>query len=87
MSAFAISFVREATMPHYEVHQDWETGEQAGASGMFQVIDLQEINDSESIDRTYLINQGNHYHSLDELTKDISIATGISVDEITIEEV
>lgn len=74
-------------MPHYEAHLDWETGKHAGAGGTFQIIELKEVNDSKSTDRTDLVDQGKHYHNLDQLSKDIALATGISADEIAVEEV
>ncbi len=74
-------------MPHYEAQLDWETGERAGAGGTFQVIELTEVDDSNSIDRTDLVDQGTHYHNLRQLAKDIALATGISAANITVEEV
>ncbi len=68
----------------YTVHCDYETSERAGAGGYFQVIDLRDENDN---DCTNLIDQGQHYSSLDDLRKDIATATGANIADIVLTEV
>jgi hypothetical protein len=47
---------------------DRETGESAGAGGTFQVVGLE---DDEANDLTALVDQGVHFHSIDELKQAI----------------
>jgi hypothetical protein len=55
---------------------DYETSAHAGAMGAFQVISLEE----EGRDLTYLIDQGTHYFSLEQLRRDLQKKTGNPVD-------
>lgn len=69
-------------MPHYTYHCDFETGDRAGAGG-FQVISLE---DEEGTDQTHFIDVGKHYFEEDELREDIAKATGLAVDQITVDQ-
>lgn len=69
---------------YFLVHLDYETSERAGAGGMFQVISIE---DDEGKDFTYLVDQGFHYSSLDELGEDIASALKVSLHQIELEEV
>ena len=69
---------------YFKIHCDYETSKKAGADGMFQVVDIMTDKDE---DLTHFINQGTHYHSLDEVKKDLAKELPISVDEIELEEV
>lgn len=75
---------REINMPHYEVITDTETADRAGASGTFQVV---EINDENGNDVTEElgIDAGTHYRSEDELVKDIAASLGVPADEVTLD--
>ena len=75
-----------ANAKHYffNVHLDYETSEHAGAVGMFQVISIE---DDDGKDYTDLINQGVHYHSLNDLRGDIAVALKVSIEHIELEEV
>jgi type I restriction enzyme, S subunit len=69
---------------HFEVHLDYETSERAGAGGMFQVISLE---DEDGKDFTHLVDQGQHYASLDELKDDIASALKVAAGQIEVEAV
>lgn len=69
---------------YFLVHLDYETSERARAGGMFQVISIE---DDEGKDFTYLVDQGFHYSSLDELGEDIASALKVSLHQIELEEV
>ena len=69
---------------YFKIHCDYETSKKAGAGGMFQVVYI--INDKDE-DFTHFIDQGTHYHSLDDVKKDLAKKLQISVDEIELEEV
>ncbi|MFN3985812.1 MAG: restriction endonuclease subunit S [Rhodocyclaceae bacterium] len=69
---------------YFEVHLDYETSERAGAGGMFQVISLE---DEDGKDFTDLVDQGQHYASLDELKEDIASALKVEAGQIELEEV
>jgi type I restriction enzyme S subunit len=71
-------------MIHFSVHLDYETSERSGAGGMFQVISL---TDAEDNDRTNLIDQGIHFHNLDELAAAIAKKLGKTPAEIELDEV
>ena len=60
-----------------DINPDWETGERAGAGGTFQVIS---ITDENGRDLTKLINQGYHYHAVEDVLKDLSEKLGLDVD-------
>jgi len=68
---------------YYEVMCDYETSKRCGAGGCFQVIS---ITDGDGKDCTNLIDQGTHYHNLDELKEDIAKATGQNKDDIDLDE-
>jgi type I restriction enzyme S subunit len=68
---------------NFTVTLDFETSEQAGASGMFQVAVLRDENDT---DRTALVDQGKHYKNIEELTSDIARRLGVSVSQVVLEE-
>jgi hypothetical protein len=53
---------------HITAQLDHETGEGAGAGGTFQVINLE---DDEQKDLTALVDQGVHFHNIDELKQAI----------------
>ncbi|MGV8990725.1 MAG: restriction endonuclease subunit S [Thiobacillus sp.] len=67
---------------HFTVFADFATSEQAGAGGMFQVIDLLDENDKS---RTELVDQGKHYATLDELKVDIARRLGVQANQIELE--
>lgn len=69
---------------HFEVHLDYETSERAGAGGMFQVISLE---DEDGKDFTHLVDQGQHYVSLDELKEDIASVLKVEAGQIELEAV
>lgn len=68
----------------FEVQLDYETSERAGAGGMFQVILLE---DDEGNDFTHLIDQGQHYASLDDLRADIARSLKVDAEQIKLEAV
>lgn len=68
----------------FRVHLDYQTAERIGASGMFQVISIEDDDDNDVI-KALRIDAGKHYPSLDALKADIANATGASVDDIDIE--
>lgn len=68
-------------MAEYKVYRDFDTSEEAGASGCFQVVELV---DEDGLDSTDVIDQGKHYHSLDELIDDIAAKTGVDASDIII---
>ena len=75
-------------MPNYSIHPDYETSERAGAGGMFQISLLEEEDvEGNNIDRTDLIDQGQHYSNLEEVKEDIAKKTGVPVTDIHIDEV
>ncbi|MFG0605705.1 restriction endonuclease subunit S [Vibrio mimicus] len=67
---------------YFEVDLDYETSSSAGATGMFQVISLTEDNGK---DATHLIEQGQHYASLEDLKSDIADKLGIRANLIELE--
>jgi type I restriction enzyme S subunit len=70
---------------HYlAVQLDYETSEHAGAGGMFQVISLE---DEDGKDFTHLVDQGQHYASLDELKDDIASALKVEAGQVELEVV
>ena len=69
---------------YFEVHLDYETSERAGAGGMFQVISLE---DEDGKDFTHLVDQGQHYASLDELKDDIASALKVEAGQVELEVV
>lgn len=68
----------------FEVHLDYETSESAGAGGMFQVISLE---DEDGKDFTHLVDQGQHYGSLDELKENIASVLKVDAGQIELEAV
>lgn len=69
---------------YFEVEVDYETSERAGAGGMFQVIS---VADDGGKDFTHLVDQGQHYASLDDLKADIASALKVEVRQVELEEV
>ena len=69
---------------YFEVHLDYETSERAGAGGMFQVISLE---DEDGKDFTHLVDQGQHYASLDKLKDDIASALKVEAGQVELEVV
>ncbi|MEZ8048079.1 MULTISPECIES: restriction endonuclease subunit S [Vibrio] len=70
----ALSSSEENTL-YFQVYLDYETSSKAGADGMFQVISVMDDNDK---DMTDLIDQGQHYASLEDLKRDIANELGVS---------
>lgn len=52
---------------------DWETSENAGASGTFQVVRLTNTNGG---DLTKLVDQGMHFHTMEQVAAIIEKKTG-----------
>jgi type I restriction enzyme S subunit len=69
---------------YFEVQLDYETAEHAGASGMFQVISVE---DEDGKDCIQLVDQGQHYASLDDLKKDIASALKVAARQVDLEAV
>ncbi|EGQ9063817.1 DUF4935 domain-containing protein [Vibrio parahaemolyticus] len=59
------------------VHPDYETCNDIGASGMFQVISVEDENGN---DLSSHIDSGKHYSSLRDVLKELSLKLGINVD-------
>lgn len=68
---------------YFQVALDYETSERSGASGMFQVISIE---DEDGKNFTDLVDQGKHYTSLEELKKDIAKMLKIDARQIELEE-
>ncbi|MBJ8497004.1 restriction endonuclease subunit S [Acinetobacter oleivorans] len=84
-----IQILRKAMSPnvdpqsyYFEVQLDFETSKNAGASGMFQVIS---VKDEKGNDFTYLIDQGKHYASLENLKNDLTSELNVDVQQINLE--
>jgi type I restriction enzyme S subunit len=75
---------RENGVPYFKVHLDYETSERAGAGGTFQVFSITDENED---DRTDLVDQGIHFHTLDELKVAIAKGLSISPKEVDLDEV
>ncbi len=56
---------------------DYETSEQAGAGGTFQVVALWDEDENELTEH---VDQGHHYASTLELEKDLAVALGTPVE-------
>lgn len=69
---------------YFEVQLDYETSEHAGASGMFQVIS---VADEDGKDFIHLVNQGQHYASLDDLKEDIARSLKVDAQQVDLEAV
>ncbi len=69
---------------HFEVQLDYETSAHAGASGMFQVI---AVEDEDGQDFTHLVDLGKHYASLDGLKEDIASALKVEARQVDLESV
>ncbi|PJF03345.1 restriction endonuclease subunit S [Acinetobacter seifertii] len=67
---------------YFQVHLDFETSENAGASGMFQVISIEDENGD---DFTHLVDQGKDYASLEKLKDDLSSELNIDGQQIDLE--
>ncbi|WP_296247864.1 restriction endonuclease subunit S [Pseudomonas sp. UBA4194] len=76
----------DADQQHYyfEVQLDYETSEHAGATGMFQVMT---VVDEEDKDFIHLVDQGQHYASLDDLKEDIARSLKVEVWQVDLEVV
>lgn len=68
----------------FQVQLDYETSENAGAGGMFQVISIE---DEDGKDFTHLVDQGRHYASLDDLQNDIASALKVETRQVNLEAV
>lgn len=66
---------------HIEAELDWETSENAGAGGTFQVVSL---TDEAGNDVTDKVDQGRHFPSLKDLESELTTVFG---KEVTVEEV
>lgn len=66
---------------HIEAELDWETGENAGAGGTFQIIGL---TDEAGKDLTDKVDQGRHFTSIRELESELTKVFG---EDVTVEEV
>lgn len=69
---------------YFEVQLDYETSERAGASRMFQVISVE---DEDGKDCIHLVDQGQHYASLDDLKESISSALKVEARQVDLEVV
>nr|WP_312972149.1 restriction endonuclease subunit S [Pseudomonas sp.] len=69
---------------YFEVQLDYETSEHAGASGMFQVISVADKNGEDFI---HLVDQGQHYASLDDLKEDIARNLKLDAQQVDLEAV
>lgn len=69
---------------YFEVQLDYEASEHAGASGMFQVISVE---DEDSKDCIHLVDQGQHYASLEDLKEDIASALKVAARQVHMEAV
>jgi len=69
---------------YFTAQLDHETSEHAGAGGMFQVISIE---DDDEKDFTYLVDQGKHYGSLEELKIDIASALKVETHQVDLEAV
>ncbi|MDO8340648.1 MAG: restriction endonuclease subunit S, partial [Candidatus Woesebacteria bacterium] len=67
----------------FTVVYDYETSNNAGAGGMFQVAALSDEDDKDRID---LVDQGKHYAALDELASDLARRLGVRADQIDLGE-
>jgi type I restriction enzyme, S subunit len=68
----------------FQAQLDYETSERAGAGDMFQVISIE---DDEGKDYTHLVDQGQHYASLDDLKVDLARALKVAASQIDLEAV
>lgn len=68
----------------FEVQLDYETSAHAGASGMFQVI---AVEDEGGQDFTHLVDLSKHYISLNELKEDIASALKVEAWQVDLESV
>jgi type I restriction enzyme S subunit len=69
---------------YFEVQLDYETSEHAGASGMFQVIS---VADEDGKDFIHLVDQGQHYASLNDLKEDIARSLKLDAQQVDLEAV
>jgi len=69
---------------YFSVQLDYETSERAGAGGMFQVVSVE---DGDGKDFTNLVDQGEHYASLDNLRKDIARGLKVEARQVELEVV
>jgi len=71
------------TIKRFYVRLDYETSTRAGAGEMFQVV---RIWDEDGKDYTSHIDQGIHYHSLDQVREDLAKSLGCSPSTISFTE-
>ena len=63
------------------IHADYERSEHAGAGGCFQIGDISiEGDTTESILDKVVVDQGKHYHSVDEVINEL----GVDVNKVDI---
>lgn len=67
---------------NFAVQLDYETSGHSGAGGMFQVISIE---DEDGKDFTHLVDQGQHYASLDDLKEDIARALKLEPRQVDLE--
>lgn len=68
----------------FEAQLDYETSERSRAGGMFQVISLE---DDEGKNFTHLVDQGQHYASLEDVKVDIARSLNVDAELIELEAV
>lgn len=68
---------------HLNATLDYETSARAGAAGTFQVTELIDMTTDKDI--TSLVDQGYHYHDIDELKADLAKALKLDATAITID--
>jgi type I restriction enzyme S subunit len=69
---------------NFGVVADIETAEHVGAVGTFQIVKVENGNGD---DFTRLVDQGNHYSSLEQVHLDLAHALGAPLHGVQIEEV
>ncbi|PKO40618.1 MAG: restriction endonuclease subunit S [Betaproteobacteria bacterium HGW-Betaproteobacteria-3] len=80
----ALSPDAEREAYHFQAQLDYEASERAGASGMFQVISIE---DDEGKDCTHLVDQNRHYASLEDLRYDLASALKVAAKQVKLEAV
>lgn len=73
-----------AQLYYFTVNLDYETSERASASGMFQVISVE---DSSGKDFIHLVDQSQQYALVDDLKQDIARALKVDVNQVELEVV
>lgn len=60
------------------IYTNYERSEHAGAGGCFQIVDIYiEADKDESILTDLDIDQGRHYHNIDEVLQDLQVSRGL----------